>query len=277
MINIDLQRLPSSLDLPDSDDTPVDNEDQNLLPNILLFLLQSIWNERTDWFFGVDMGVYHNVKKPRMPVVPDGFLALGVERHKNNASRRSYVLWEEQWVVPILALEMVSLTPGGEYQEKMAIYQKLGILYYVIYNPEFWRRDGHQPLEIYRLVKGQYQLQSGEPFWMPEIGLGIGRYPTVVGKVEKEILSWFDDHGDRYLQPKEQAQIAQEQAQVEREERLAAEEQARVEQEMRLAAEKQVQMAQEQARVEREERLAAEKRAEVLLQRLKELGEDLGT
>jgi Uma2 family endonuclease len=82
-----------------------------------------------------------------VPVVPDGFLALGVERHKNNASRRSYVLWEEQWVVPILALEVVSWTPGGEYQEKMAIYQKLGVLYYIIYNPEFWHRDGHQPLE----------------------------------------------------------------------------------------------------------------------------------
>jgi hypothetical protein len=34
--------LPSTAELPCSDDTPVDNEDQNLLPNILLFLLQSI-------------------------------------------------------------------------------------------------------------------------------------------------------------------------------------------------------------------------------------------
>jgi Uma2 family endonuclease len=268
MINIDLidlQRLPSSLELPDSDDTPVDNEDQNLLPNILLFLLQSIWDERTDWFFGVDMGIYHDVEKPRVPIVPDGFLALGVERHKNNDSRRSYVLWEEQWVMPILALEMVSWTPGGEYQEKMAIYQKLGVLYYVIYNPRFWRRDGHQPLEIYRLVNGQYQIQSGEPFWLPEIGLGIGRCQIALGTVEKEMLSWFNDRGDRYLQPKEQAQIAQEQARIEREERLAAEEQARVERAERLAAE-------EQARIER---LAAEKQVETLLQRLRELGEDI--
>jgi Uma2 family endonuclease len=275
MINIDLQRLPSSLELPDSDDRPVDNEDQNLLPNILLFLLRFIWNERTDWFFGVDMGIYHDVEKPRVPVVPDGFLALGVERHKNNASRRSYVLWEEQWVVPILALEMVSWTPGSEYQGKMAIYQKLGVLYYIIYNPGFWRRDGHQPLEIYRLVNGQYQLQSGEPFWMPEIGLGIGRCPTIAGKIEQEILSWFDDRGERYLQPEEQTRIAKEQARTERRERLSAEQQAQVEQERRLAAEELAQVAQEQAQVEREERLAAEKQAETLLQRLRELGEDI--
>jgi len=31
--------LPSTEELPCSDDTPVDNEDQNLLPNLLLFAL----------------------------------------------------------------------------------------------------------------------------------------------------------------------------------------------------------------------------------------------
>lgn len=34
-----LQNLPSTADLPCSDDTPVDNEDQNLLPNLLLLSL----------------------------------------------------------------------------------------------------------------------------------------------------------------------------------------------------------------------------------------------
>jgi hypothetical protein len=33
------QPLPSADELPCSDDTPVDNEDQNLLPNLLLLLL----------------------------------------------------------------------------------------------------------------------------------------------------------------------------------------------------------------------------------------------
>jgi hypothetical protein len=34
-----LQYLPSSAELPDSDDTPVDNEFQNLIPNLLLAIL----------------------------------------------------------------------------------------------------------------------------------------------------------------------------------------------------------------------------------------------
>ena len=54
-----LHCLPSSEELPDSDDTPVDNELQNLIPNLLETILALIWSERTDWFFGVDMGIYH--------------------------------------------------------------------------------------------------------------------------------------------------------------------------------------------------------------------------
>jgi Uma2 family endonuclease len=198
------QYLPPGSELLDSDDIPVDNEDQNWIPNVLLMLLKNIWRDRHDWFFGVDMGVYHATSKnARVPVVPDGFLSLGVERRKNNKSRRSYVVWEEQNVSPILALEVVSWTPGGEYDDKQSIYAKLGVLYYIIYNPEFWRRDGHQPLEVYKLVGDSYQLQIGEPFWMPEIGLGIGRCPEIFSESNEEVLSWYDEHGDRYLRSEE--------------------------------------------------------------------------
>ena len=184
MLQVDRRYLPSSTELSDSDDTPVDNEDQNWLPNVLLLLLKYIWADRTDWFFGVDMGVYHPTGlNHRFPVVPDGFLSLGVERRKGNKSRCSYVMWEENDIPPILTLEMVSWTPGGEYEEKMAIYAKLGVLYYVIYNPEYWQRDRHQPFEVYKLVDGAYQLQIGEPYWFPEIGLGIGRCSEVSGAV----------------------------------------------------------------------------------------------
>lgn len=201
---IKLIDLPSSEELPCSDDIPVDNEDQNFLPNILLFLLNSIWVNRTDWFFGVDMAVYHTTGvNPRVPVVPDGFFSLGVERKKGGKSRRSYVVWEENQVVPILTLEIVSYTPGHEYDEKLDIYRKLGVLYYVIYNPEYWQRDQHQPFEVYKLVNGNYQLQIGEPLWMPEVGLGIGRHQGVVAGIQQEFLSWYDEFRNRYLMPDE--------------------------------------------------------------------------
>jgi Uma2 family endonuclease len=203
-------RLPTSDELPCSDDTPVDNENQNFLPNLLLFLLKSIWHDRSDWFFGVDMGIYHTTGvSPLVPVVPDGFLSLGVERHKNGKRRKSYVVWEENGIVPRLALEVVSQTPGGEYDTKMEIYANLGVLYYIIYNPEYWQRDRHLPLEVYRLVDGIYQLQIGEPYWMSQIGLGIGRAPYRDGAVEVEALYWYDEGGNRYLTAEERAEQAQ--------------------------------------------------------------------
>ena len=207
--------LPTSNELPCSDDIPVDNEDQNFLPNYLLFLLGLIWNTRSDWYFGVDMGIYHTTGvNVRVPVVPDGFLSLGVPRRKpGNKSRKSYVVWEEADTIPIWVLEIVSWTPGGEYDDKLAIYQKLGVLYYLIYNPEYWQRDRHQPFELYKLVNSQYQLQLSEPYWMPEIGLAIGRSQGIVGGIEREVYSWLDPHANRLLSAEEQAQQSQQQAQ----------------------------------------------------------------
>jgi Uma2 family endonuclease len=217
MISPDLTGLPSTADLPCSDDTPVDNEDQNFLPNLLLFVLTHLWSERMDWYFGVDMAVYHTTGvSPKVPVVPDAFLSLGVERKKGGKSRRSYAVWEEDWTVPILTLEMVSHQPGGEYDEKLLIYARLGVLYYVIYNPEFWRRDGHQPFEVYKLIDGHYQQQIGEPYWMPEVGLGIGRSQQVVGGIEQEVLAWYDESGDIYPLPETLVQQMRQQLMIER-------------------------------------------------------------
>jgi Uma2 family endonuclease len=227
-----LLTLPSTEELPCSDDTPVDNEDQNLLPNMLLFLLNALWADRSNWYFGVDMAIYHTTgANARVPVVPDAFLSLGVDRWKpsrQGRGRLSYVLWEENNIPPTMVLEMASHTPGGEYEEKMAIYARLGVLYYVIYNPEYWRRDQHQPFEVYKLVEDSYQQQQGEPYWMPEAGLAIGRYQTAIAGVPQEILAWFNQSGDRYLTSEERAEQANRRA--EQAEQRAEQERQRAEQ-----------------------------------------------
>lgn len=199
MTDADVLALPTSSELPCSDDIPVDNEDQNFLPNLLLFILKFIWAERWDWYLGVDMAIYHTTGvSPKVPVVPDAFLSLDVERKKDGKSRRSYVLWEEDDIPPGFVLEMVSHTPGGEYTQKKSIYQKLGVLYYLVYNPEFWQRDRQQPFELYKLIDGEYVLQVGEPYWMSEVGLGIGRGTYQDGEQTMEALYWFDQQGQRY-------------------------------------------------------------------------------
>ena len=84
--------LPSAEELPCSDDTPVDedwswrfppakevrSELQELIPGLLKSILPILWAQRMDWLFGIDMAVYFDPDLP--PIVPDGFLSLGVER-----------------------------------------------------------------------------------------------------------------------------------------------------------------------------------------------------
>jgi len=238
--------LPSTDELPCSDDTPVDNEDQNLLPNLLLFALTTLWSNRLDWFFGVDMAVYHTTGiSPKVPVVPDAFLSLGVERKKGGRSRRSYATWEEDHIAPILVLEMVSHRPNDEYDEKLDLYARLGVLYYVIYNPEFWQRDRHQPFEVYKLGNQTYQLQIGEPYWMPEVGLGMGRGRQVIGGIEQEVLLWFDVKAKAYPLP--ETAMREMQAQLNAETQRAEAEAQRAEAEAQRA----------EAESQRAERLAA--------------------
>jgi Uma2 family endonuclease len=212
--------LPTAEELPDSDDTPVDNQLQNDIPNFLLNLLYLIWAERQDWYFGIDMGIYHDPNS-NIPIVPDGFLALGVERHKAEGGRLSYVLWEECDEMPKLVLEVVSQTYNGEYDTKMQGYQGLGVLYYVVYNPLSGRRGTYkrrQSLEVYKLVSGTYQLQTGNPvIWLPEIGLGIGCEQGTLGGWRREWIYWYDENGHRYPTSDEltaQEKLAKEQAEA---------------------------------------------------------------
>lgn len=204
------QCLPSSAELPDADDTPVDNELQNLIPNLLEAILAIAWPNRLDWFFGVDMAVYFEPEQP--PIVPDGFLSLGVERFVDEAGRLSYVFWEEDYTAPVLALEVVSKTYGGEYERKKDSYAALGIRYYAIYVPNRRMHRRRQPLEIYQLDEGAYQLLEGNPVWLPEIGLGLGRdRGTYLGR-DREWLYWYDASGNRLPTPEEKAQQAEQQA-----------------------------------------------------------------
>lgn len=208
-----LQYLPTAEELPETDHAPVESQLQILIANLLEEILAWFWRSRTDWFWGINMGVYYNPQES--VIVPDGFLSLGVERLPRAGGRLSYVVWQENNVVPLLAVEYVSKTYGLEYDNKDD-YASVGVSYYVVYNPEYSRRDKHNPFEVYRLVNGAYVLQSGEPVWIPEIGLGIGRGQGTYRAWTREWLYWYDQNGNRLLAPAEVAEQAQQQLEQER-------------------------------------------------------------
>jgi len=238
---------PSADELPDSDETPVDNELQELIPGLLKAILLILWAERMDWFFGIDMGLYHHPKKPA--IVPDAFLSLGVKRFSREELRPSYAVWVEK-VMPIFVLEVVSPTYRQEYTDKLEEYQRLGVLYYVIYAS---KRRNHPHLEVHKLVNGKYELQPGNLVWMPEIGLGIGCERGNYSGVTREWLYWYDADGKRYLTPEEQVkQSAQ-----------------RLQQESQRLQQESQRLQQESQRAQQESQ-----RADRLAERLRELGID---
>jgi Uma2 family endonuclease len=232
--------LPSADELLDSDETPVDNELQELIPALLKSILLMLWEERMDWLLAIDMGLYIDPDQP--PIVPDAFLSLGVERCYDEELRPSYVLWDEQ-VVPSLAIEIVSPTYRNEYTTKLERYAEIGVLYYVIYSS---RRRRKPKLEVHKLTNGVYELQSESPVWMPEIGLGIGYERGNYAGVTREWLYWYDEAGRRYPTPNERVQLEAQRAQLE------------------------AQRAQQEA----QRATVSEQRAEQLAQRLRELGVD---
>ncbi|WNZ44091.1 Uma2 family endonuclease [Leptolyngbya boryana CZ1] len=196
-----LQILPTEFDLPGSDNQPVDNELQLLIPVLLRAILALLWADRNDWFLGVNLGLYYEPKLPA--IVPDGFLSLGVPRVRANGKLRlSYLLWQEN-VMPQWVLEVVSQTYGSKYDEKLREYANLGVLYYTVYNPNHWQRDKHDPFEVYRLVGGRYVRQPGNPSWMPEAGLGIGVERGTHEGVTQDWLYWYDERGNRYPAPED--------------------------------------------------------------------------
>ncbi len=211
--------LPTAEELPYSDDTPVDNEFQRLIPFLLQSILAFAWQGRADWFFGMDMGIYYHPQKPA--IAPDAFLSLGVDHYKggDDKGRSSYVLWEEDYVVPILAIETVSQTYGSEYDKKRDIYAQMGVLYYAVFLIEPKPRRGHQILEIYRLVEGEYQLLPGDRVWMPEIGLALGKERGIYQNRVRNWLYWYDESGQRLLTLEEE--VTQEKQRAEQEKQRA--------------------------------------------------------
>ena len=143
-----------------------------------------------------------------------------MERFIDETLRLSYVLWEER-ILPTMILEVVSQTYRGEYSTKKEFYAELEILYYVVYNPQRRRKAA---LEVYKLLNGEYVLQSGNPVWLPEIGLGIGCERGTYQGITREWMYWYEESGKRYFTPEERITEAEERRQeVENQAQLMAE------------------------------------------------------
>lgn len=233
------------------DEAPVDSWDTEQHIGLLTDPLYDSWRHSVygdQFLVAADVGVFFDPDEP--PVVPDVFLVLGVRKPPRAPGRRrhtrdkSYFMWETG-KPPDVAIEIVSNHKGGEDTEKMALYARLGVLYYAIYDPELELSE--QMFRLYRLENDRYiQIDS---YWMPEIELGLklwrGRHQGLLDTW----LRWCDRDGNPIPTGGELARRERRRSQQER--RRAEQEQQRAEQEKQRS---------EQER-QRAERLAAQLRA----------------
>ncbi len=269
------------------DDTPVDNFFSEKQQRLLTEPLYSSWSGPGDnrpFIVAANVGVFYSVYEPA--IVPDIFLSLDVRMAKDwwETRGRSYFIWEHG-KPPDVVIEIVSNKKGYETSTKMDDYAKMGVTYYVIFDPkcqvqsslltlhELSPRGGYVKTksspEIKKkgrmIVNNQIIQPNGRSklvWWLDEVNLGLTLWKNVHEGHEKLWLRWCDQKGDvipsgveRAKQEQYEKEIAWQHAEQERHEKEFALQRA---EQQRQRAEQQHQRAEQQ----RHEKEIALQRAE---------------
>jgi hypothetical protein len=192
---------------------------------LLVGPLHSTWQgpgEGRKFLALANVGLFYAVKKP--PLVPDVMLSLDVEvgddhRAKENNSYFVWILGKP----PEVAIEIVSNTEGEEDARKFRLYAQLGILYYVIWDPDQHLRSDR--LRIFTLSENRYTPLPGG--FLPVVGLGLTMWHGRFENAEETWLRWCDSSG--VLIPTGAERAEQERQRAEQEHQRAEQEHARAE------------------------------------------------
>ena len=181
--------VPPCVDhLVTEDDTPVDNIFSEKQQRLLTEPLFSSWapeGEGRTFVVLANVGLFYSVREP--PFVPDMMLSLDVELPEDVHPKphRSYFLWE-YGKPPDVVIEVVSNREGGETTDKLAGYARIGVKYYVIFDPDRLLID--PSLRAFRLEVGDYREMS-EPIWLPRVGLGLQEWRRPVRRHGQHVAS----------------------------------------------------------------------------------------
>lgn len=183
------------------DDVPVDNLFSAKQRRLLVEPLYSSWQpprlegESAPRVFlaDSDVGIYMSPYQP--PIAPDMFLSLDVEPNAEyfGNEHRSYFVWEFD-KVPEVTLEIVSNRKGNEMDAKMQRYARMGIGYYVVFDPFLCLRG--DLLQVLELTLGGRRYHRRQDFLLPEMGLSLQLWRGEFEGTEAEWLRWCDARGN---------------------------------------------------------------------------------
>ncbi len=235
LLPVELQ--PNIDHLVTEDGAPVDNQFSEKQQRLLAETLYCSWQPGEPFVAMSNVGLFFAIRTP--PFVPDVLVSLGVSSPADPFPKknRSYFVWE-YGKAPDLVVEIVSNDEGGEDTIKLKGYAKLGITFYIIYDPEM--HLSLKPLRVYRLVSGRYELDASESTVFESLGLGVRIWPGTYEEMSQSWLRWTTTHGQLLLTGKERASSAEQRADEEKQradgqKQRADEEQARADQAEREA------------------------------------------
>lgn len=205
------EAIPDLDQLVVQDDTPVDSLYTENLMRLLVCSLYASWPtlypQRRMWPMA-NVGLFHTMGTPA--VVPDVMVSLDVEKPSDVRVKehRSYFAWIVG-KMPDATVEIVSNTEGEELGIKSELYARLGIPYYIVWDPEHYLSTND--LLCFSLRDKKYQ-ENGP--WFPGIGLGVKPWH---GKYEGSTdtwLRWCDKDGNILTTGDEQVARLREQLRI---------------------------------------------------------------
>lgn len=185
--------LPEDFILPDD---PVDNNLQPLLAAALRESLELAGLILTTDIIATNFGLCATVEGKTIVKAPDWVWVRETQPILEGKIRRSYTPHIEG-TVPLVVMEFISHTEGGEYSfnphypyGKWYFYEQiLQVPIYVIFHPETGE------LDLYRLSPGGYEKQNPQEndlYWLAEIGLYLGAWRGKRMEMTANWLRWWD-------------------------------------------------------------------------------------
>jgi Uma2 family endonuclease len=206
------EERPDIAHLITEDDTPVDNLPSEKQQRLLVEPLYSSWQPGRPFLAAANVGIFWDVHE--QAIVPDMLLSLDVEVAADwwAPEHRSYFIWEFG-KPPDAVVEIVSNRRGQETGAKLKTYTRIGIPYYVIYDPQGFVQA--MPLVVYERKGALYQPRSDAR--LEDVGLGLVLWEGVYEGRHDRWLRWCTLDGTLILTGAERAE-----QEAQRAERLAA-------------------------------------------------------
>ena len=222
---------PDVSHLVTEDDTPVDNLFSERQMALLRETLYTSWagpGEERTFVAMANVAIYATNFTP--PLVPDLLLSLDVTLPEEPLLKehRSYFLWL-YGKPPEVVIEIVSNRKGGELSNKLLDYARMGVAYYIVYDPE--GEISEEPLRIF--TRQGAHFTETRAHWLAGVELGVAIWRGVYGDMIGDWLRWVDKRGELLATGPEAK--AQEQQRAEQERQRAEQEQQRADQERRRA------------------------------------------